>query len=283
MPNVRGELTSRLDWLGFVLSGVGLSTLIFGFTIAGRDALPALLAPTLILVGVIMLWAYVVHARRIAMPILDLNLLKVATFHTSVAGGGMFRLGIGAIPFLLPLMLQVGFGLDPLDSGLITFAGAFGALIMKFTAPTILRRYGFRQVLTFNALVCAGFLASYALFSPETPHLVIVLVLLVGGFFRSLQFTSLNAVAYADIPPELMSRATALVAVAQQLFVSAGVAVGAFAIEVARWWRGDTELAPTDFSFAFLVIAVLSGAASLMHLRLRPDAGQDVSGHRVTA
>ncbi len=280
MPNVKGELTTRLDWTGFALSGIGLSTLIFGFTIAGRDALPAAVAPALIVVGISMLAGYVFHARRTEHPILDLNLLKVATFHTSVAGGGMFRLGIGAIPFLLPLMLQVGFGLSALDSGLITFASAFGALIMKFTAPTILRRYGFRQVLTVNALICAGFLASYSLFTPETSHIVIVLVLLVGGFFRSLQFTSLNAVAYSDISTEMMSRATALVAVVQQLFISAGVAVGAFAIEISRWWRGDVELAPSDFSFAFLVIAALSAAASLLHLRLSPDAGSAVSGQR---
>ncbi len=280
MPNVKGELTTRLDWTGFVLSGVGLSTLIFGFTIAGREALPAALAPTLIVVGICLLTGYVFHARRIAHPILDLELLKVATFHTSVVGGGMFRLGIGAIPFLLPLMLQVGFGLSALDSGLITFASAFGALMMKFTAPTILRRYGFRQVLTVNALICAGFLASYSVFTPETSHIVIVLVLLVGGFFRSLQFTSLNAVAYSDISTEMMSRATALVAVAQQLFISAGVAVGAFAIEISRWWRGDTELAAADFSFAFIVIAVVSAVASLLHLQLTSDAGQAVSGHR---
>ncbi|MEM8971268.1 MAG: MDR family MFS transporter [Pseudomonadota bacterium] len=280
MPNVKGELTTRLDWTGFVLSGVGLSTLIFGFTIAGREALPAAVAPALIIAGICLLTGYVFHARRIAHPILDLDLLKVVTFNTSVVGGGMFRLGIGAIPFLLPLMLQVGFGLSALDSGLITFASAFGALIMKFTAPTILRRYGFRHVLTFNALICAGFLASYSIFTPETSHIVIVLVLLVGGFFRSLQFTSLNAVAYADISTEMMSRATALVAVAQQLFISAGVAVGAFAIEISRWWRGDTELAPADFSFAFIVIAVVSAVASLLHLQLRTDAGQAVSGHR---
>ena len=280
MPNVKGELTTRLDWTGFALSGIGLSMLIFGFTIAGRDALPAALAPALIVVGISMLVAYVMHARRTAHPILDLSLLRTATFYTSVAGGGMFRLGIGAIPFLLPLMLQVGFGLSALDSGLITFASAFGALMMKFTAPTILRSFGFRYVLTFNALICAGFLASYSLFTPETSHIVIVLVLLVGGFFRSLQFTSLNAVAYSDISTEMMSRATALVAVAQQLFISAGVAVGAFAIEVSRWWRGDTELASTDFSFAFLVIAALSAAASLLHLQLKTDAGNAVSGHR---
>ena len=279
MPNVKAARSEALDWVGFGLSGIGLSTLIFGFTIAGRDALPPAVAPALIVVGLSLLTAYVFHARRIANPILDIELLKVATFHTSVIGGGMFRLGIGAIPFLLPLMLQVGFGLDPLNSGLITFASAFGALIMKFTAPTILRRYGFRRVLTVNALICAGFLTTYALFSPATPHLVIVLVLLVGGFFRSLQFTSLNAVAYADINQDMMSRATALVAVAQQLFVSAGVAVGALAIESARWWRGDTELAATDFSFAFLVIAVVSAAAALMHMRLAAADGSAVSGH----
>ncbi len=280
MPNVKGERTSRLDWTGFALSGSGLSTLIFGFTIAGRDTFHWALPPALIGTGATMLALYVWHARRARDPILDLTLLKVATFRTSVAGGGLFRLGIGAVPFILPLMLQIGFGLDPLNSGLITFASAAGALMMKFTAPGILKRFGFRQVLTFNALICACFLASHALFTPQTPHVLIVAVLVVAGFFRSLQFTSLNAVAYSDINPEMMSRATALVAVGQQLFISAGVAVGAFAIEASRWWRGARELTPEDFSFAFLVIGAISAVAALAHARLDRDAGQAVSGHR---
>jgi EmrB/QacA subfamily drug resistance transporter len=279
MPNVRINLSERLDWRGFFLAGVGLASLIFGFTVVGRDFLPVYLAPAMMAGGAVLIAGYVLHARTREHPILDLGLLRLATFRTSVLGGGVFRLGIGAIPFLLPLMLQVGFGLDPFQSGLITFSGAFGALLMKFTAAAILRRWGFRTVLSLNALISAVFIGVYALFTPQTPHLVIVVVLLAGGFFRSLQFTALNAVAYADITEASMSRATALVAVAQQLFLSAGVAFAAFLLETTRAMRGDVDLVVADFAIAFLVIAGLIAVAAVAHWRLAPDAGADVSGH----
>jgi len=279
MPNVKGDEVEPLDWTGFALAGLGLSTLIFGFTVVGRDILPAGFAPAMIVAGAALIVAYVLHSRKAAHPILDLKLLKLVTFRTSIAGGGMFRIGIGAIPFLLPLMLQVGFGLDAFQTGMITFAGAFGALAMKFTAGAILRRYGFRRVLTVNALICAAFLATYGLFSPATPHWLIAVVLLAGGFFRSLQFTSLNAVAYADVPERLMSRATAMIAVGQQLFLSAGVALAAFVLETTRAARGEAALGPDDFAIAFFVIAALTGAAALFHARLPDNAGAEISGH----
>lgn len=282
MPNVKGQKEERLDWTGFFLAGVGLSTLICGFTIYGRDVLPAYAAPSMMLGGALMVCGYILHARIAKNPILDLGLLRIATFNTSIAGGGVFRLGIGAIPFLLPLMLQIGFGLDPFQTGLITFAGALGAVLMKFTAAGILRRWGFRQVLTFNAVLCALLLAVYALFTPETPHLIIAIVLLIAGFFRSLQFTALNAVAYADISEASMSRATALVAVAQQLFLSAGVAFAALVLETSQAFRGADKLGPEDFQISFLVIALLMGLAAALHWRLAPGAGTNVSGHRNT-
>ena len=139
------------------------------------------------------------HAGRTTDPLLNLKLLKRPTFRTSVVGGGLFRMGISAIPFLLPLMLQVGFGMTPFESGMITFSGAFGALLMKLAARPILRRFGFRQVLTFNALLCSCLIALYALFTPATPHLIMATVLIIASFFRSLQFTCLNAVAFADV------------------------------------------------------------------------------------
>lgn len=279
MPNVRGDGLEPLDWTGFALSGLGLSTLIFGFTVAGRDFLPPWAAPAMIVGGAMLLAAYVVHARRTPHPIIDLKLLSFATFRTSIAGGGLFRLGVGAIPFLLPLLLQVGFGLDAFETGIITFAGAFGALTMKFTAGAILRRFGFRYVLTFNAVICGAFFALYGMFTADTPHLLIAGILLAGGYFRSLQFTCLNAVAYADTPENLMSRATALVAVAQQLFLSAGVALAAFVLEASQSLRGAASLGAEDFAIAFYVIAVLTALAAVMHWRLAPDAGAEISGH----
>lgn len=280
MPSLRSETVRRMDWTGFALAGPGVASLISGLTLVGGDVIATEFAVALIVLGFVLCSLYVRHAGRIEDPLLNLRLLKLATFRTSIAGGGLFRLGIGAVPFLLPLMLQVGFGLTPFESGMITFAGAFGALLMKIAARPILRRFGFRQVLTYNALLCAALLTLYALFTPETPHLLIAFVLVVASFFRSLQFTCLNAVAFSDVSEKAMSSATSLVGVAQQLFLSTGVAMAAFTLESLRAWRGTDRLTPADFSTAFMVVAALTAVAAIMHYRLPDDAGRSVSGHQ---
>lgn len=281
MPDIREEGVPPLDAKGFLLSGLGLSALVFGATVFGRDVLPPHGAELLMVVGLVLTLIYVRHARRSANPILDLNLLKVATFRSGVMGGSLFRIGIGAIPFLLPLMLQIGFKLTPFQSGSLTFAAALGALTMKFTAARILKRFGFRSVLIFNALVSAAFLAVQGLFTPETSHLLILAVLLAGGFFRSLQFTSLNALAYSDISPREMGKATSFYSVAQQLSLATGVVCAASVLEFTQYLRGELTLTASDFSYAFFAVAIISAFSVLSHLKLAKDAGAEVSG-RVT-
>src|SRR5262245_2751562 len=143
------------------------------------------------------------------------------------SGGFLFRLGIGALPFLLPLLLQIGFHLTPFQSGLITFTTALGSMFMKAAVASVLRRFGYRNVLLYNALISSAFLAACASFVQGMPFAGMIAILLSGGFFRSLQFTAINTIAYAEIEPAKMSRATAMVAAAQQLSLSTGVAVGA--------------------------------------------------------
>jgi EmrB/QacA subfamily drug resistance transporter len=280
IPQIRADHSPPLDIWGFLMSGFGLSSLIFGFTLVGRDLLPEWTVFAMIAGGGALVALYVVHARRAAHPILDLSLLRVATFRMSVGAGFLFRIGIGAIPFLLPLMLQLAFGLSPFASGMLTFAAAAGALTMKFTAAPILRRFGFRHVLVVNTLISAGLLGAIALFTTQTPHLVIVAVLLAGGFFRSLQFTSLNALAYSDIEPDRMSRATSFAAAAQQLSLSLGVAFAAMVLEASQAIRGSQDLVTADFAAGFAAVALLSSLPFLLFLRLAPDAGAEVSGHR---
>jgi MFS family permease len=222
---------------------------------------------------------YVRHARRTAFPVLDLDLLRAATFRASILGGFLFRMGIGALPFLLPLLLQTAFGLSPFQSGLVTFASAMGALTMKLTAAPILRRLGFKRVLIGNALISALSLAAIALFQPGSSHALLFLVLLIGGFFRSLQFTSLNTLAYAEIEPERMSRATSFASMAQQLALSVGVGTGALILHLADLGRGGGELEAADFTPAFLLVGVLAALSSLAFLRLPADAGEEISGH----
>src|SRR6202020_2771374 len=165
------------------------------------------------------------------------------------------RLGIGSLPFLLPLLMQVGFGRSPLQSGLVTFASAVGAMGMKTLAARIIRTFGFRNVMIINAVVSSVFLAACALFTITTPLLLIMILLVVGGFFRSLQFTAINTLAYAEVEPNLMSRATTLVSVNQQLAVSAGVAVGAASVESTMWLEHVTAPRAGLFATACVVVS----------------------------
>ena len=280
IENVRDEHVAPLDVPGFLLSGVGLASLVFGLTILGRDILPTRGVLALMAFGAAVLALYARHARRAENPILDLGLLKVSTFRVSVTGGSLFRIGVGAMPLLLPLMLQLGFGMSPLRSGLTTFVAAMGAMAMKATAAPILERLGFKRVLVGNALIGAAFIAANALFFPSTPMPLLLAVLLVGGYFRSLQFTGINAIAYADIPQERMSRAVSFASVAQQLALSIGVALGAGVVQVARAAHGGGALGLVDFHWAFVAVASVSAASVLAFARLPADAGAALTGPR---
>jgi len=278
---IRSENPERFDLYGLLLAGVGLGGIAFGLSVAGLNLLPWTLVAALIAVGTVSMTLYVIHARRTASPVLDFTLLRLPTLRASIIGGFMFRLGIGALPFLLPLLMQVGFGLSPFRSGLVTFASAVGAMGMKTLAARIIRAFGFRNIMVVNAMVSSVFLAACALFTAATPLLLIMILLVVGGFFRSLQFTAINTVAYAEVEPAQMSRATTLVSVNQQLAISAGVAVGAFSVETTMMVRHISELSADVFAPGFLVVALISAASTYFFYQMPPDAGHQVSGRRV--
>lgn len=280
IPNIREDDTPPLDTVGFLLSGFGLALLMLGLASGGRHLIPAEVSIGCTIVGAACVGLYVVHARRTPYPVLQLKLLKVPTFRASVVGGTLFRVGIGAIPFLLPLMLQLGFGLSPLASGSLTFIAAVGALFMKTVAKRILERFGFRRVLTVNAFIGAAFIAMNGFFTAETPHWLIMLILLVGGCFRSLQFTSLNAIGYAEISKRDMSYATSLSSAAQQVALSMGVAFGALVLETAASVRGEAAITAVDFGPAFWAVAAVSCLSGFVFARLSPSAGAEMSGHR---
>jgi hypothetical protein len=271
-----------LDRSGFVLTGVGLASLAFGFENVGRGTLPSAAVVGLLAAGAICLMLYLRHARRVSHPIIDLALFSIPTYASASIGGFLFRMGLGALPFLLPLMLQVGFGLSALNSGLLTFASAAGAMLMKTSAVHILRALGFRIVLVGDAVISAAFLFGYSLFRPDTPHLVIFLALLTGGFFRSLQMTSINTLSYADVPASMLSRATSLSSMAQQLSQTAGVATAALLLQTVLTLRGGTTLAAADFYPVFVGVALISLLSVPFFLKMSPDAGAEVSGRPVT-
>ncbi len=179
-------------------------------TTAGRGVVSPQVTAALIAAGLVAGAAYVAHARGRAAPLLDLSLMRLPCFGVALSAMMLFRIGIGAIPFLLPLMLQVGFGDSAAQSGMVTFASAAGALVMKPVAQCALRLFGFRDTLFWNGLISAAMIAVCAAFRPAWPAAAVYAALLIGGFFRSLQFTAYNTLAYGDVPRRRMSAATSL-------------------------------------------------------------------------
>ncbi len=281
IENTKEQNVPPLDWRGFALTSTGLACAMFGFETLGRGIVPLPLSISLLATGAAILAFYVLYTRRTEHPILALSLLQIPTFRASVLGASSFRIAIGALPFLLPLMLQIGFGLSPFESGMLTFAGAAGALTMKMTAGPILRGFGFKRVLTVNSFIVGLSLAAIGLFTPTTPGWIILGVLLIGGFFRSLQFTSANTLGYADIPSVRMSQATSFASMAQQLSLTIGVAVGALLLHFTQLLRGGGALDAGDFVLPFLFVGLIAAVSGMTFLRLPADAGAEVSGKRL--
>jgi EmrB/QacA subfamily drug resistance transporter len=283
LPDIRGEERQPFDGIGFALSAFGLALFMAGSTVLGLGLLPTAYVLAILAAGALLIATYILRSRRMANPIIDLSLLRIPTMGASVIGTLLFRVGVGATPFLLPLMLQVGFGMSPFQSGMITFASAIGAIAMKFTAPPILRRFGFRAVLIANAVIAGAFVMLPAAFTPATPVALMTGLLLIGGFVRSLQFTSVNALAFADVPQERMSRATTLTSVAQQLSLSLGISIGAIVLELTMHARGGSAITAADFVPAFVVVGLLAALSAIPFALLARDAGREVSGHRPAA
>jgi len=280
VPEIKEEETPPFDFVGFLLAGAGFALLMLGFASGGRHLIPPSVSLACALIGALGILLFIRHARRTPHPVLRLDLFKIKTFRASVTGGSLFRVGVGAIPFLLPLMLQVGFGLSPLASGSLTFIAAVGALFMKTMAKRILEQVGFKRLLTVNAVIGGAFIATNGFFTPSTPHWLIMIILFIGGCFRSLQFTSINALAFADISNRDMSYATSLSSVSQQLALSMGVALGAFALEAASEFHGSPTIVAHDFGPAFWIVAGVATLSTFAFMRLPHDAGAEMSGHK---
>jgi EmrB/QacA subfamily drug resistance transporter len=280
VPNVTGERVSRFDYVGFILSGVGLASLVAGSAVADLSGTPIGLAIGLFVVGTISVVLYVFHARNAENPILDLKLLRYPTFRAGIAGGSLFRLGVGALPLLLPLLFQLGFGMTPLSSGLLTFVAAIGAIGMKTAAGAILRKFGFRRVLALNSIISGVLIAVPAFFTRVTPVWVMLATLFVGGFFRSLQFTCINAISVAEIDQPEMSQATSFISVFQQLALSLGVTAGASILQLSLFFRQSKQLIAGDFVPAFIAVGAIAVSSLISFARLPHDAGEEVAGRK---
>ena len=281
--NVPNERNPRpIDFVGFVLAGIAFSGTVFGLSVMSLPALPLIYGYLTLAVGVTSGLLYLMHARRTKFPLLDPSLLRHPLFRSSITAGSFFRIGVGAVPFLLPLMLQLGFGLSPFQSGAITFVSAIGAIASKVIAQRVYQRFGFPRALGWAALTGGLLIAAQGFFTPETSIPLMMCVLLIGGVLRSVFFTGGNALGYADISDEEASQATAIVAVAQQLSVAFGVAVAGGLLELSTRIHGG-PLQISDFQIAFFVVGILSAGASFVYFRLPANAGSNVSGHKAVA
>ena len=279
MPDYRGESTRPLDLVGLVLFGSGMSLLSWLLEIFGEHHIDATSAAFLSLISVALLAAYVFHARQAKYPLLRLALFRVRTFRVSVAGGFITRLGVGGLPFLLPLLYQIGMGLPAWQSGLLMMPTAAAAMGMKLIAPKVLGRYGFRQVLVVNTLMIGLTICLFSLVTPSSPITLIVGLSLTVGFFNSLQFSAMNSMAYADIEARDSSMASTIASSMQQLSMSFGLACGSL---IAAWYLGDAPQSDgaavtSALHHAFLTLGVLTALSSLSFWTLRSEDGANVS------
>ncbi|OEC95696.1 DHA2 family efflux MFS transporter permease subunit [Rhizobium sp. AB2/73] len=280
IPETKSAARPPFDWIGFVVSGIGLAGLMYGLELIGRPDPVWLEAWTYVIVGFVLLAIAVFHFLRTEHPLIDLSGLKLPTFAITISGGSLFRTAIGAVPFLLPLMFQVGFGLSAFHAGMLTLAVFAGNLAMKPATTPILRRFGFKPVLIVNGLLNAVFIAACALFSPDTPLWFIVPVLFIGGMCRSMHFTALNTIAFADIPPGQMTGANTLFSTVFQLTMGMGIAVGAIGIRIGQAISvplGVDGVVAIEFRLAFVLLGIIALLTVLDCLPLDRKAGDNVA------
>src|SRR6201996_5224481 len=278
IADTREEVPDKTDYAGIFLSSLSLGLLLFGFELTSHDGMLDL-ALSLLALGALLGIFYIRHARRTQDPILDISLMKIPTFGTSVIAGAITRVCQGAHPYLLPLMMQLGFGLSAAQSGLMTLATALGSIVAKPIAPSLLRRFGFRDTLAVNGLFASAGYVVCGLFRPGWPLPVMFVIMLISGFFMSIQFTGYNTIAYDEVDQTRMGSATSFYTTFQQLMLSIGICAGAAALQGAMVLRGHHAPQFMDFTAAFWTVALISLSATIWNRRFAHEAGHEIRGH----
>ena len=282
IPNQKGEEKTPFDTAGFLLMAVALGCLTYGLDLIGqRQAANLTIGAALLLVSGVVGFLAVRHVRRARHPLIRLDALGQRTFFVScVSGGTISRAAISATPFLLPLMFQVGYGLSPVQSGLLLLIYMAANLLMKTITNPILTRFGIKAVLVWNGLIASVFIAACAVAAPSVPLWLSGGVLALAGASRSMQFTALTMVTFADVSPAQRQPAAVVSALTQQIGMGGGVAVGALLLTVSQRLRGSDALAAGDFQAALVMAGVLSALAVISYMGLAADAGDEISGHK---
>ena len=279
MPDYHGDDPRPLDVIGLVLFGSGTALLSWLLEVFGEHHIDMTSAAILLLVSLSLLGTYGWHAQHAAYPLLRLKLFRVRTFRVSVVGGFITRLGVGGLPFLLPLLYQLGFGFPAWQSGLLMMPAVAAAMGMKLISRPILRHFGYRKVLIVNTVLMGTTISMFAGLISSTPIILIVFLGLAQGFFNSLQFSSMNSMAYADIKTEDSSMASTIASSMQQMSMSFGLACGSL---VTAWYLRDlpqsNQIAVTSaLHYAFLTLGALTMLSSLSFWTLRTNDGESVS------
>ncbi len=276
VENTRLATPPPFDVVGFIICGSALAAAQLAIEAVGHAVLPGLATLALFVAAALLFALYARHARRRPNPVIDLALFANRTFRVSTLVGGLCRTGANAVPFMLPLMLQVGFGLSPIQSGSLTFIISLGALAVRPATKSVLSAWGFRRLLIINAIVTAAVIAAFALLQRTTPHIVVFALAAVFGIARGTQFLATNTLTFSEMPAALLSRATSLAGVIQQLTISFGVAASAALLSLAAGSRALPSVA--DFHLVFVLVALVTLASAPGFLLLQRGAGAQVTG-----
>ncbi|MGI4813673.1 MAG: MFS transporter [Janthinobacterium lividum] len=283
VPQIIETTRDALNLKEWSFLSVALATLVTTLECARHADIPLYwYVPLLLLLG-LAVRGYLWQARRSKKPLLDFGLLRIQTFNTSFWAGALVRVGYGALPFLLPLLLQIGLGFSAIASGGILLASGAVAFLTKTQTAAMLRRFGFRSVLVLNGVLCAAALAVCAFFRVDWGLPLMAIVVSAGGLSRSIQFNALAAIAYADLPQEKIAPATTLNTAVQQLAVMLGISISVVVVEFSSRLAHSPQPAPLDFTYAFLVVGLIALASVPFCLKLHADAGTELSGRRMAS
>lgn len=280
IPDLHDDERRPFDTPGFIATTIAMVSLVYAMESMGAKHSQGLLTLGLLVVGAVTLIYALRHFQRAQWPMIRLDAMQVPTFRVTMYGGSLFRASISAVPFLLPLMFQVGFGMDAFHSGLLVLAVFVGNLTIKPATTPLIRRLGFRKLLLINGALNVLSLLACAFISPQTPVWLIMLILYLGGVFRSIQFTAVSTLAFADVPSAQMSYANTLFSTATQLAVGLGITLGAIGIRIGEKmgdFLGMTSVPGISFRLAFVAIALICLVGMVDTLRLTKDAGSAVS------
>ncbi|MBP2171094.1 EmrB/QacA subfamily drug resistance transporter [Erwinia toletana] len=280
MPNQSADKQRPFDAIGFVSLGITMLCLVAGLEMFSQENLNPASAVALMAAGLLaLLWA-VRHLRRSQSPLVRLNALAVPSFRITMRGGFILRATISSAPFMLPLMFQVGFGMDAFQAGTLVLAVFAGNLAMKPATTPLIHHFGFKKLLMVNGIVCVLSLLGCAFLTPDSPEIITLVLLFIGGLSRSMQFTAISSLAFAEVPPQEMSSANTLFSTSLQLASGLGVTLGALSIRTGAWLTSWLQLPAgrgMDFRLGFVVIAAITALALFDISKLAADAGRNIS------